>query len=696
MRDHLFGIETEYAMAPDAPAEVASSRDDLARCVLERARQRLPHLGDPGSRGMFVANGGRLYVDCGCHPEFAIPETAHPTDTVRYVLAGDEIVARLGHDLAGGPRVSFFKGNVDYRNPVATWGCHESILTTSSLKTLSGHLLPFLVSRIIYTGAGGFDPVAPGLCFTLSPRVAHLKRVSSSDSTENRGIFHTKKEPLCGGGYGRLHILCGESLRSHTAMWLRTAATVLAVALVDGDVRPGQDVALRDPLGSLRRIATDDTCRTTVPMADGSRKTALEIQRHYLALAERHAGASFMPPWGEDACREWRATLDRIESGTWTVSRRLDWAIKRVMYEDRARRRGFTWASIAQWSAILRALHARVTQAGLEASRITVRTVLDPPDTIRDHVREVEALAVSHGLDWNQLAAFAALRLELFEIDVRFGELGPDTLFAQLDRSGALDHRLPASGHIEDAMENPPPGGRAQVRGNTVRALARDGVRYQCDWQGVLDTGSGRFLDLSDPFAHEARWSDTTAQARDVGVRPATGSGCRRGVPNRPRRQSTWESIVATAGGLGRALVVFSTLLAWRELFLLALYPRRGGEFRAIFARPIGGDIGTAATVLVQAAGALSVATFLAIVLRVRLHWAVLAAMASLLCVTWWWDVCAFPYQSHTFHVRALALLPLAPIPIVCAALAASRLVLRSRRRRWHPRRVVGPSGDLP
>lgn len=101
------------------------------------------------------------------------------------------------------------------------------------------------LSRIVYTGAGGFNSrFRQGLQFTLSPRVWHLVRGVSEGSTEARGIFHTKDESLSAEGYHRLHILCGESVCSETAAWLKVGATALVVALIDAGLRDNIEHAM--------------------------------------------------------------------------------------------------------------------------------------------------------------------------------------------------------------------------------------------------------------------------------------------------------------------------------------------------------------------------------------------------------------------------------------------------------------------
>jgi proteasome accessory factor A len=213
----LHGLETEYSFTQFAEGgEVLDRRAGLHGLFL-MARKRLESLPDASSSGLFLGNGSRFYLDAGNHPELCTPECTDPWQLVRYLKAGEASLMDLAKELDKPQlgvklmRTAFFRSNVDYFTR-ATWGCHESYQYRSRASAMSHELVPHLVSRIVYTGAGGFDDRSPGLEFLVSPRVAHLERVSSDDSTAARGIFHTKDEPLSRGGWHRLHVLCGESL----------------------------------------------------------------------------------------------------------------------------------------------------------------------------------------------------------------------------------------------------------------------------------------------------------------------------------------------------------------------------------------------------------------------------------------------------------------------------------------------------
>jgi proteasome accessory factor A len=502
--ERLFGVETEYALCATNARGARVDHRQVLDGLMRNARNQLPHLPDELSHGVFLQNASRLYVDCGGHPEITTPECNDPWDVVRYIRAGETILLRLtdGH-LARQPGggTALFRCNVDYSGSGATWGSHESYMYSVDPGLLPKQIVPHLLSRLVYTGAGGWKNLSRGLEFTLSPRAAHIKTEISSDSTSNRGIFHAKDESLCGNGYHRLHILCGESLCSELATWLRVGVTALVVALCDAGLRPGEAVALRTPVAALHLFAADPTCTATAETTSGRRLTAIAIQRHYLEQAEAHAGDAFMPPWAGEVCRRWRAVLDGLERGPESVATSLDWAIKLGLYRDRIARRGFTWESLGAWNeaaAKISAASPRAFRAGRPLRAELARGSASP---IAADVKRL-------GLSPDDLGTFLAMRDELFEIDTRFGQLGERGIFTCLDAAGVLAHHVDGVDDIEHAIYAPPDVARARLRGRLVRELSGNADRYCCDWEGVWDCKEGKHIDLSDPFTSVPEWKD--------------------------------------------------------------------------------------------------------------------------------------------------------------------------------------------
>jgi proteasome accessory factor A len=497
----MFGLETEYAISW-IKGHKSPDRELLTNHFMEAARKCLLHLPDIQSSGMFLANGSRLYIDCGQHPELATPECTNPWDAVRYLKAGERIIntvmEQLRLDLKTDAEIFCTSCNVDYLQNT-TWGCHESYLHRCDVHALSKHIIPHLVSRTIFVGTGGFEPHAAGLRFTLSPRASHISHVVSSDSTGERGIYHTKDESLSGRGYHRLHILCGESQRSESSIFLKISTTAIVVAMIEAGLKPCDDLELASPVDALHTVAADTHCQERLELVGGRTASALEIQRHYLSLAELHRNDSFMPPWTEDICWRWRQVLDLLEENPSKTHKMLDWTIKQKLYSHHLEKRGAQWEKIQAWSKIIDALQAALNES-TRYNLLSPDVILGPNSPVLETVAQLTAHIRENRLRWDGLGDFLQLKQEMFEIDTRFGQLGEKSVFQSLDRTGMLAHHVEGVDNIEQAMSHPPSTGRARLRGEMVRRLADQGSKYRCTWQFISDNEKRPILDLSDPF----------------------------------------------------------------------------------------------------------------------------------------------------------------------------------------------------
>jgi len=479
----LFGIETEYAFTAFLKNGKVAPPQEAVGQLLQLARKRLVYLPARSGSGMFLQNGSRFYVDTGHHPELATPECADPWDLVRYVLAGEKILSSLASELVVQPgpiaRAQFFKSNVEYSGSGSTWGCHESYLHRANPSTLPRQLIPHLVSRIVFCGAGGFNNCSRALDFVLSPRAPHLEKVVSECSTSHRGIFHSKNESLSSRGYHRLHVLTGESLCSQLATWLKVATTAIVVALTEAKLEPGEAVKLESPVSAMQVFGRDTQCKASVPGVGGRPLSAIAIQRHYLEVAEKHLDHRLLPAWAEEACRLWRAVLDMLETDLGHSERVLDWGIKRALFRRHAEKRGVKFERLAQ----------RFTKGGIVGSV------------------------------WGALSKELKIKQELFEIDARFGQLWSGDgrsegcgIFRLLDRSGVLEHgvdgvdEVDGVNRVDHAVCNPPATGRARVRGECIGKLHSSTDEYYSDWQGIWSRKKNVMLDLRDPFTSTENW----------------------------------------------------------------------------------------------------------------------------------------------------------------------------------------------
>jgi proteasome accessory factor A len=226
--------------------------------------------------GAFLANGARVYVDQGKQNEYSTPETSSPSELVACELAGRRLMAQCAR--AAG--VSLLCSNVDPETG-ATWGTHENYECSWSARELASEwLYPHLVTRIIYAGAGGVDPAHPGARLVLSPRASLIRASFSCQGLPLKTLVFAKPESYCEGF--RLHVFCGESLLCHSASYLKVATTALVARCLAQGLQVGPGRLGVAPVQALRRVNRDVSLSCALPLADGRRMTALEIQACYL------------------------------------------------------------------------------------------------------------------------------------------------------------------------------------------------------------------------------------------------------------------------------------------------------------------------------------------------------------------------------------------------------------------------------
>src|SRR5882757_958060 len=328
--NRVVGIETEYGClvsgdplhGPDAwPARVKNHIFKKAKAGVIDLHYR-DYEEPPGNAG-FLLNGGRLSIDMG-HLEYSSPECRTVEDSVAYDLAGDQLLQAGLEALGVSEEVAFIKNNVDHHTG-ATFGCHENYLMKRELQfspRLLGTLLSFLTTRQLFTGAGrvgqasplafDFEPAnhAGAVPFQLSQRADHIVNDIYQWVQFNRAIINARDEPLADyRKYRRLHLLIGDSNMSPFANALKVGTTALVLTLLEEGNLP-EDVILLDAVLATRQISHEGTGRAVVQLEDGRTRSALDIQREFLARAQQVLG-------GRDAetdwiLESWAFTLDAL------------------------------------------------------------------------------------------------------------------------------------------------------------------------------------------------------------------------------------------------------------------------------------------------------------------------------------------------------------------------------------------------
>lgn len=310
-----------------------------------------PHSTDVEVRSdRVLPSGARLYNDHG-HPEFSTPECT----TLKEIVAQDRAGERVMQECAvrrmarlGGGQVALYKNNTDFHG--ASYGTHESYLTNRSVpfEDVLAVMLPFLVTRQIYAGAGKVgveesNGASNKPLYQLSQRADFFTTIASVDTLYNRPIVNTRDEPHSDPRkYRRFHVICGDANLCEYATFLKCGATLSVLRLLEGGWRP-QGVALRDPVAAIKQISRDQTFKWNVERLGGGTINAVDVQRVYLEAAKKTLG-SLGGETGE-MLAEWESVLDRLASDPLGLSDTLDWAAKRALLDEYREAEGLTWDS---------------------------------------------------------------------------------------------------------------------------------------------------------------------------------------------------------------------------------------------------------------------------------------------------------------------------------------------------------------
>lgn len=375
MINRIFGIETEYGLLinqehPDhSPSWLAYRIIDHLFREKRYGLLDLHYRGydEPPGNGGFLLNAGRMYVDMG-HLEFASPECHLLTDIVAFDRAGDLLLQTAIEELGLADYVSLIKNNVDHQTD-ATFGCHENYLVTRKFPFSYhglGKLIPFLVTRQIFTGAGRIGKAeaavnwipmehltgeksevfrdSSGLSaipFQLSQRADYIVNDFFEWVQHNRAIINTRDEPLADPTqFRRIHLLMGDTNLSEVATALKMGTTGLVLQLIEEDHVP-KGFDLEDPVSSLQQISRDPDRNWMVTLATGETCSALDIQEKYFEAARKYC-------WGQDeetnwVLEQWESVLSDLRKDYTVLIGRVDWASKLWLLETFREAENLTW-----------------------------------------------------------------------------------------------------------------------------------------------------------------------------------------------------------------------------------------------------------------------------------------------------------------------------------------------------------------
>jgi proteasome accessory factor A len=396
------------------------------------------------SSNVFLENGARLYLDVGSHPEYATPECDDVRELVAHDKAGERILEHLLsaaevrlHEEGISGQVFLFKNNTDSAGN--SYGCHENYLVArhGEFARMADVLIPFLVTRQIWCGAGKVLHGPRGAQFCVSQRAEHIWEGVSSATTRSRPIINTRDEPHADAErFRRLHVIVGDSNMSEWTTFMKVGITDLVLRMIEANVVM-RDMTLENPIRAIREISHDPTGTRRVRLANGRELSAIEMQSEYLDKTARFVERRGVDETSALLLGEWSGAIEALRAGEpERLARKVDWVTKRLL---------------------------------------------------------IERYMAKHDL------ALASPRVAL--LDLAYHDVNRDRgLYYLLEREGRVD-RVTDDGTISKAMREPPQTTRAKLRGDFIRQAKAKRRDYTVDWVHLkLNDQAQRTVLCKDPF----------------------------------------------------------------------------------------------------------------------------------------------------------------------------------------------------
>jgi proteasome accessory factor A len=442
MKKRIYGLENEFGIAFTSNGRRTLPSEKVVRYLFEKL------ITTEGFLNVFLENGARFYLDTGCHPEYATPECASPEDVVIYDKAGERILENLLNYAQAKVNEEGFQGDLDiFKNNTDfvgnSYGCHENYLAerTADFYYMAEQLIPFLVTRQIFTGSGKVFRTRRGIVYHISQRAQHIRQKISGTTTNERSIINTRDEPhAIKEKYRRLHIIVGDSNMSEYTTYLKVGTTAIVLEMIEDDFLT-PNFSLRNPVRAIKDISRDLTCREPIPLNNGKKYSALELQKEYLDLAHRYYSTRSMSPMAADILQKWEYVLTKLSEDPMQLHREIDWVIK---------------------LHLLKAYGERLQLS---------------PEASGDRM----------------------LMLDLQYHNIR-REKG---LYFLLERKNQVE-RLTTDAHIEKAMVDPPQNTRAKMRGELIKLAKMKRIPYDLDWNYIrIGYLLNLWVKCNDPFQEE-------------------------------------------------------------------------------------------------------------------------------------------------------------------------------------------------
>jgi proteasome accessory factor A len=311
--------------------------------------------------------------------------------------------------LPSGYEVRLYKNNTDFSGH--SYGCHDNYLMRRDIAwdQIVAGILPFLVTRQIFAGAGKMGVEAesgqsePGY-YQISQRADFFSVVVSIDTMNRRPLINTRDEPhVDASRYRRFHVILGDSNMSEWSTAMKIGTTAVVLDLIERGEAPHLEIA--QPVDANKSISRDQTYDWIIELKDGRKISAIDVQRIYLRAASKLgplSSSNDVAASEEERAwilREWENVLNDLERDAMSARDRVDWAAKKFLLDALQEEEKLSWSDPWLQSIDLeyhnldldRGLYYELLRKGL-MRRVTTEdeiksAIFNPPETTRAFFR---------------------------------------------------------------------------------------------------------------------------------------------------------------------------------------------------------------------------------------------------------------------------------------------------------------------
>lgn len=431
----FMGLENEYAIIGHGKQE---DRQRFAADLLDEFKVRFKCIPNVSKGGFFSAIG-KFYID-GSHPEYCSPEVSDPVSLIYYNHLFEEFSKAVSFERYKS-KIYLSKQNGCYLSGT-TFGQHENYATDSDLACLPMLIYPFLATRVIFTGTGGFciKPDLTSIEFTICPR-SHF--TTDGFNSSSRCLFYYKTDMY---NNNRVHLYSGINMTDNV-MFLKfaTMSLVLRVAQMKPDMFKNVP-QLEQPAKKMQQISLGFPFDNNmmIEQSNGRSISVLDIQRYYLDICERCADEDFLPPWSTQVLLMWKDLLDRLAVSVDMVDDCLCWGIKYKYFNE------------------------MLKDEGLSINELN-RKVIDD-----------------------------SLKYRLIKADYDFSIISNEgSLYSRLANSGNITEMIQGIPKIDFNNIWLPARGRAKERATLINRLS--GQDFTCSWSAITNKKEGKTFTLPTP-----------------------------------------------------------------------------------------------------------------------------------------------------------------------------------------------------